>query len=82
MGTSWSLQAVSPPATTAHGVQAALDIVVEQMSQWEAESDLSRFNRAEPGRWHAVPGELAHVVEVALAIARASDGASTRGLAA
>ncbi|WP_447753991.1 FAD:protein FMN transferase [Sphingopyxis fribergensis] len=80
MGTSWSLQAVSPPAATAHGVQAALDIVVEQMSQWETESDLSRFNRAEPGLWHAVPGELAHVVEAALAIARASDGAFDAGL--
>jgi FAD:protein FMN transferase len=80
MGTSWSLQAVSPPAAAAHGVQAALDIVVEQMSQWEAESDLSRFNRAEPGLWHAVPGELAHVVESALAIARESDGAFDAGL--
>lgn len=80
MGTSWSLQAVSPPPATVYGVQAALDLVVGQMSQWETESDLSRFNRAEPGRWHAVPGELAHVVGAALAIARASDGAFDAGL--
>ncbi len=80
MGTSWSLQAVAPPAATVHGVQAALDLVVAQMSQWEAGSDLSRFNRAEPGLWYEVPGEFAQVVETALAIARASNGAFDAGL--
>lgn len=80
MGTSWSLQAVSPPATTVHGVEAAFDLVVVQMSQWEAGSNLSRFNRAPPGRWHRVPDELAHVVEAALRIARASGGAFDAGM--
>lgn len=80
MGTSWSLQAVSPPAATAHGVQAALDLVVAQMSQWEPDSDLSRFNRAAPGRWHAIPAELARVIEAALEIGRASGGAFDPGL--
>ena len=80
MGTSWSLQAVSPPAATAHGVQAAFDLVVAQMSQWEPDSDLSRFNRAAPGRWHAIPGEFARVIEAALDISRASGGAFDPGL--
>lgn len=80
MGTDWSLQAVSPPAATRHGVQAALDLVVEQMSQWEPKSDLSRFNRAAPGTWCAVPAEFAHVMEVALDISRASGGAFDPGL--
>ncbi len=80
MGTSWSLHAVAPPAGTAERVQAALDLVVDQMSQWEPDSDLSRFNRAAPGRWHGVPRELAHVVEAALAISRASGGAFGVGL--
>lgn len=75
MGTSWSLQAVSPPAGAVHGVRAAFDLVVAQMSQWEPGSDLSRFNRAVPDVWHDVPGELALVVAAALEIARASDGA-------
>ncbi len=75
MGTNWSLQAVAPPAATVHGVEAAFDLVVAQMSQWEGGSDLSRFNRARPGAWHDVPGELALVVAAALEIARASDGA-------
>lgn len=75
MGTYWSLQAVSPPADVAPGVRAVLDRVVAQMSQWEADSDLSRFNRTPPGIWRDMPIELAHVLNAALAIAQASGGA-------
>ncbi|HWW57555.1 MAG TPA: FAD:protein FMN transferase, partial [Sphingopyxis sp.] len=80
MGTSWSLQAASPPPAIVHGIEAAFDLVVAQMSQWEAGSNLSRFNRAPPGRWHRVPDELAHVVKAALRIARASGGAFDAGM--
>jgi len=75
MGTSWSLQAVSAPPDAAEVVRSALDRVVAQMSQWEPESDLSRFNRAAAGEWFPVPSELAHVVTAALEIAAASGGA-------
>lgn len=75
MGTDWSLQAVAAPQSVAVGVQAALDLVVAQMSQWEAQSDLSRFNRDAPDVWRELPAELTHVVDAALAIGRASDGA-------
>lgn len=80
MGTGWSLQAVSPPEGTAERVQAALDLVVAQMSQWEPGSDLARFNRAAPGTWCEVPAEFAHVMKAALDIARASGGAFDPGL--
>lgn len=75
MGTGWSLCAVAPPADTAQGVQAALDRVVAQMSQWEPGSDLSRFNRAAPGHWRALPPELVGVLKAALDVAAASGGA-------
>lgn len=75
MGTSWSLQAVAPPVGVQGGVQAMLDRVVAQMSQWEADSDLSRFNRAAPDIWYEVPPELAHVVAAALEISGTSGGA-------
>ena len=75
MGTSWSLQAVGAASLAAEGVQAALDLVVAQMSQWEAGSDLSRFNRSPVGEWFDLPAEFAHVVDAALTIQRASDGA-------
>ena len=80
MGTDWSLRAVLPPPGAAEGVQAALDLVVAQMSQWEAASDLTRFNRGAAGVWHEIPVEFAHVVAAALQIARASDGAFDPGL--
>jgi Membrane-associated lipoprotein involved in thiamine biosynthesis len=75
MGTTWSLHAVLPPAGAGQGVQAVLDRVVGEMSQWDEASDLSRFNRAAPGVWRDVPAELAHVLQAALAIGRSSGGA-------
>jgi len=75
MGTDWSLQAVAASPSVAAGVQTALNRVVTQMSQWEPESDLSRFNREASGFWREMPAELTHVVDAALAIGRASDGA-------
>jgi thiamine biosynthesis lipoprotein len=75
MGTTWSLQAVAAPPSVVAGVQAALDRVVAQMSQWDAASDLSRFNRAASDVWRELPPEFAQVVDAALAIGRASDGA-------
>lgn len=61
-------------------MQAALDLVVAQMSQWEPGSDLARFNRAAPGEWHDIPAEFGHVVGAALEIAHASGGAFDPGL--
>ena len=75
MGTCWSLHAVSPPPGVRRGIEAVLDRVVAQMSQWEAGSDLSRFNRAAPNIWREVPPELAHVFGSALAIGQLSGGA-------
>ena len=75
MGTDWSLAAVSPPAGVAGDVQAALDRVVAQMSQWEPGSDLSRFNRAAPGAWQMLPPEFARVLRAALDVTEASSGA-------
>ena len=75
MGTGWNLRAVSPAETTSDCVQAALDRVVAQMSQWEPQSDISRFNRARPDAWQALPPEFVTVLEAALAVSKASGGA-------
>jgi thiamine biosynthesis lipoprotein len=74
MGTGWSLRAVAPPPEAPARVEAALARVVAQMSQWEPESDLSRFNRAPPGAWRVLPPEFAEVVAAALEISAASGG--------
>lgn len=80
MGTRWSVQAVAPRGGMAgEGVEAAivatLDAVIAQMSNWEGQSDISRFNRAPPGKWQAVPDDFAAVLRAGLDVSRRSDGA-------
>ncbi|KJV28757.1 thiamine biosynthesis protein ApbE [Luteibacter yeojuensis] len=79
MGTTWSVNAVLPPRADAraieHGIQGELDRVVAQMSTYEADSDLSRFNRAPAGTWQVLPAEFYGVLRYALSLARASGGA-------
>lgn len=68
MGTTWSarLSATLSLSDTRiqAAVQAALDGVVAQMSHWETDTDLARFNRA-PAGWHALPAALLHVLDYA-----------------
>ncbi|MCP5843078.1 FAD:protein FMN transferase, partial [Klebsiella pneumoniae] len=56
-------------------IEVALALVVRQMSNWEADSDISRFNRAEAGSWHVLPAEFFTVLTCALDWAQASGGA-------
>ncbi len=79
MGTSWCVKLVASPRADLHalhaGIQRQLDVVVAQMSSWEMDSNLSRFNRAAADTWHELPGEFFEVLSCALAIARDSEGA-------
>lgn len=82
MGTRWSVKfwhAIGTPSvahTVLRGViESALDEVVHQMSPWEPDSDLSRFNRAAPGCWQALPEPFFSVLHCALDLARDSGGA-------
>jgi thiamine biosynthesis lipoprotein len=73
MGTTWSVKLIAAKGLHASeirsGIVARLDRVVAQMSTWERNSDLSRYNRAPAGSWHELPDEcltvLAHALEVA-----------------
>jgi thiamine biosynthesis lipoprotein len=79
MGTSWCVKLVASPRADLHalhaGIQAQLDRVVAQMSTWEADSDISRFNRAVAGTRQVLPPEFFAVLSCALETARDSDGA-------
>nr|WP_312529119.1 FAD:protein FMN transferase [Comamonas sp.] len=79
MGTTWSLRLANPDYAPLAPVQAlvqhTLDAVIAQMSNWEVDSCVSRFNAADAGSWHALPPELAQVLDAALHWARACDGA-------
>lgn len=79
MGTTWSINLVAPKSLplldALTGAQKELDRVVAQMSTWDADSDLSRFNRAPAGTWHVLPEEFFAVLTYALSVAEASGGA-------
>lgn len=79
MGVTWRLRASAPPilsdAAIGGAVQRACDTVVGQMSTWEPDSDIRRFNRAPAGAWVEVPAEFLAVASAAVEVARLSDGA-------
>ncbi len=79
MGTRWSAQLVVRTDAEVPPVQAAMERalagVIAEMSTWEPASLISRFNRAEPGAWFALPPMMFAVLARALAVAKASDGA-------
>lgn len=61
-------------------LQAAVDLVDEQMSPWIEGSDLNRLNRAAVGAAVAVPQQMRAVLAAALVIGRESDGAFDVGV--
>lgn len=84
MGTSWSVRLVAAPAGSPghlpldhlqHGLQQQLDSIVAEMSHWESDSDLGRFNRAGAGSWLALPPAFFDVLSFAMGVARDSGGA-------
>ena len=82
MGTSWTVHLLdnATPGRAAsvdlqQGLQQQLDLVVAQMSHWSEDSDLGRFNRAEPGSWHSLPAAFCEVLGFAMHVAQASGGA-------
>ena len=82
MGTSWSVRLVDSvlpgragSADLQQGLQQQLDLVVAQMSHWQPESDLSRFNRAAPGSWQQLPAAFGEVLGFALQVSQLSGGA-------
>ena len=79
MGTSWSLNLPNPDFLELQPVralvQSVLDEVIAQMSNWESDSAISRFNHAPAGSRHELPAEFAQVLAAALQWAERSGGA-------
>ncbi|MEH6437909.1 FAD:protein FMN transferase [Massilia sp. DD77] len=73
MGTDWSVRLMLPEgvdgAALAHALQGELDEIVAQMSHWEADSLLARYNRAPGGSWHPLPSRFFEVADYALRVA-------------
>ncbi len=79
MGTGWTLQALAPKGLEAGRIEAALErcfeTVIAQMSQWREDSQISRFNAGPPGSRHRIGPQFRQVLDCALSIQSASDGA-------
>lgn len=82
MGTGWSARFMIPPAVPAglegglqRLLQAELDLVVAQMSHWEPDSLLSRFNAAPAGSWTDLPDAFHDVIGYALQVRDDTHGA-------
>ncbi|WP_242130266.1 FAD:protein FMN transferase [Sphingobium sp. Sx8-8] len=75
MGTSWSVRIVDAPPGSLAAIEAVLARIIAQMSNWEAGSDISRFNAAPPGQWTALPADMLTVLRAGLDMARLSGGA-------
>jgi thiamine biosynthesis lipoprotein len=79
MGTTWQVTLAVPAGGSQDalraGIQGELDRVVAQMSHWEPDSDLGRFNRAAAGTWLELPPEFFAVLQHALAVAADTGGA-------
>ena len=84
MGTTWSVRLCNPQFTPLAPVRAAIEealaLVVRQMSNWEPESEVSRFNRAPAGSWHALSPAFFAVLQAAQHWALASGGAFDVGV--
>ncbi|MDO9453823.1 MAG: FAD:protein FMN transferase [Stagnimonas sp.] len=78
MGTRWTVKLSAPPRALEplqRLVQAELDRVVAEMSSWQADSELCRYNAAEAGSWQQLPDGFFEVMQQALLVADDSAGA-------
>lgn len=84
MGTRWSALFFAAPGFDVAPVQAALQQAVEevdnQMSTWNAGSDLMRLNAAPLDTWVPIPERLGYVLRLGLAIGKITGGAFDIGM--
>ena len=81
MGTYYAIVIDSPPESLGDGadltakIEARLSDVNRQMSTWDAESEISRFNKSTSTDWFAVSAEFALVTAEAKKIHKQSEAA-------
>ncbi|MDE0224253.1 MAG: FAD:protein FMN transferase [Gammaproteobacteria bacterium] len=75
MGTSYRVVARCPEALDSDHIDVVLAGVNASMSNWDVDSEVSRFNSLPVGEWMTLSPPLAEVVETALALSGMSDGA-------
>lgn len=78
MGTTWSAKIAHPASGLDNSppelITQNLDTVIQQMSPWESDSDLRRFQDADAGEWVPFRSHAFRVLQRALEIAAETDG--------
>ncbi|MEH6472878.1 MAG: FAD:protein FMN transferase [Halopseudomonas sp.] len=79
MGTSYHIKVVAPStldkAALNQRIQSVLDRIELRMSTYRDDSELSRFNQAEPGTAFSVSAETAQVVALGIEVSQQTAGA-------
>lgn len=76
MGTTWSLKtAQAAPASVESELQTELDHYEAMLSNWRADSPVSRFNASKSTAWQSMPLEVVEIVQHAKRIADETNGA-------
>ena len=80
MGTSWSVKLAGLPAGVSReqlqdDIELLLESINRQMSTYQEDSEISRFNRQPAGSWQALAPDFARVMRYSLALAADSGGA-------
>ncbi len=78
MGSSWTVKYVGPEDAAdalRRVIEAELADIDATMSTWKPASDLSRYNAAPAGTWHALPAPLFAVMRAAVELAADTGGA-------
>ena len=80
MGTTWSLSYIEAPdqpaAQDIHSrVQGVLDSIEQSMSTYRPDSEINRYNSAAAGSWVSVSAPFLAVLQTALQVGEASNGA-------
>ena len=80
MGTTWSVKLVGLPRgsdlpAVQRDIQELLESINYQMSTYREDSEISRFNAAEPGTWVDISPDFVRVVDEAMVLAALTEGA-------
>jgi thiamine biosynthesis lipoprotein len=80
MGTTWSVKTMGlPDGASREQIQSDIGLILEtvnnQMSTYQADSSISRFNQGEADSWHALQPDFFRVLEYALSLAEQTGGA-------
>lgn len=79
MGTTWSVKYTGTPDEGVEALKGDIDAALEQvnaeMSTYRSDSNLSRFNNAEPGALMTLPADTVKVLLAALSLSEQTQGA-------